>query len=94
MAASAPASSSKAPRFAGIGCFMMVAGFFSGAMIGVLIGKLVGIARRCTPEPGLPVCDWHLFALAGGVLGLISLPTLVLWRLRQAGRDAEHSVGE
>jgi hypothetical protein len=63
---------------------MAVAGFFSGAMIGVLIGKLVGIARRCTPEPGLPVCDWHLFALAGGVLGAVSLPMLVLWRLRQS----------
>ena len=73
---------------------MMVAGFFSGGMIGVLVGKLVGMVRRCTPEPGLPVCDWHLFAFAGGVLGMLSLPTLVLWRLRQSGADAEHSVRE
>ena len=92
-AASSP-EPSRAPRFVGVGCFMMVAGFFSGAMIGVLVGKLVGIARKCTPDPGLPVCDWHVFALAGGVLGMISLPTLVLWRLRQSGSAAEHSVRE
>jgi hypothetical protein len=90
----ASTGSSKAPRFVGVGCFMMVVGFFSGAMIGVLIGKFVGIARRCTPEPGLPVCDWHLFALAGGVLGAVSLPMLVLWRLRQSEPGAEHSVRE
>ena len=92
-AASAP-EPSRAPRFVGVGCFMMVIGFFSGGMIGVLVGKLAGIARRCTPEPGLPACDWHLFALAGGLLGMASLPTLVLWRLRQSGRGAEHSVRE
>ena len=69
---------------------MSVAGFFSGAMVGVLIGKFVGMARRCVPEPGLPVCDWHLFAFFGGLLGAISLPVLVLWRLRQTG-PAEHS---
>ncbi len=72
---------------------MMIVGFFSGAMIGVLAGKFVGMVRRCTPDPGLPVCDWHLFALAGGVLGTISLPILVLWRLRQP-ESAEHSVRE
>ena len=94
MGALPPTERSRAPRFIGVGCFMMVAGFFSGGMIGVLIGKLVGIARKCTPEPGLPVCDWHLFALAGGVVGMLSLPTLVLWRLRQSGAGAEHSVRE
>ena len=86
--------SSRAPVFIGLGCFMMVAGFFSGGMIGVLIGKLVGIIRRCTPEPGLPVCDWHLFAMAGGVLGMLSLPTLVLRRLRQPGVRDEHTLRE
>ena len=82
---------SRAPRYIGAGCFMAVAGFFSGAMIGVLVGKLVGIARRCVPDPGLPVCDWHLFAAAGGLLGAVSLPVLVLWRLRQSVPPAEHS---
>ncbi len=73
---------------------MTIVGFFSGAMIGVLIGKFVGMARKCTPDPGLPVCDWHLFALAGGVVGMLSLPALVLWRLRQPVAGAEHSVRE
>ena len=89
-----PPQPARASRYVGVGCFMMIAGFFSGGMIGVLIGKFVGMARKCTPEPGLPVCDWHLFALAGGVLGMLSLPTLVLWRLRQPASDAEHSVRE
>ena len=73
---------------------MTIVGFFSGAMIGVLVGKFAGMARRCTPEAGLPACDWHLFAFAGGVLGAVSLPMLVLWRLRQSSSGAEHSVRE
>ena len=85
---------SRAPTFLGVGCFMTVVGFFSGAMIGVLVGKFVGMIRRCTPEPGLPVCDWHLFAFAGGVLGAVSLPVLVLWRLRQSDPGAELSGKE
>ena len=89
-----PAGASRAPRMVGVGCFMSIVGFFSGAMIGVLVGKLVGIIRRCVPDPGLPVCDWHLFAFAGGVVGMISLPMLVLWRLRQPAPVAEHSSRE
>jgi hypothetical protein len=91
MADVAPTEPSRAPRYFGVGCFVAVAGFFSGAMVGVLVGKFVGILRRCTPEPGLPVCDWHVFAIAGGLIGALSLPTLVLWRLRQSGPAAEHS---
>jgi hypothetical protein len=59
-------------------------------MIGVLVGKFVGMATRCTPDPGLPVCDWHIFAGAGGLLGAVSLPILVLWRLRQSVPPSEH----
>ena len=94
MDAGGTARPSQAPRYIGIGCFMAFAGFFSGGMIGVLVGKFVGMVRRCVPEPGLPVCDWHLFFLAGGVLSAISLPVLVLWRLRQSASAAEHSDGD
>jgi hypothetical protein len=81
----APASrESLAPRYLGVGCLMLVAGFFSGSMIGVLAGKVVGMARRCVPPEGLPACSWWWFALGGGVLGAISLPTLTLRRLRRS----------
>jgi hypothetical protein len=62
---------------------MTGAGFFSGGMIGVLVGKVVGMARRCVPPEGLPACDWHWFMFVGGVVGAISLPSLTLWRLRR-----------
>ena len=75
---------SDAPRYLGVGCLMFVAGFFSGGMIGVLAGKVVGMARRCVPPEGLPACDWWWFALVGGVLGAISLPSMTLWRLRRS----------
>jgi hypothetical protein len=62
---------------------MIGAGFFSGGMIGVLMGKIVGMARRCVPPEGLPACDWHLYMFVGGLVGAISLPALTLWRLRK-----------
>jgi hypothetical protein len=50
-------------------------------MIGVLVGKVVGNVRRCVPIEGTPACDWYLFALAGMILGVVTLPVLVLRRL-------------
>ena len=82
---------SDAPRLIGVGCLMTVAGLFSGGMIGVLVAKFVGIARRCVPEEGLPACDWHLYALAGMIMGAASLPWLVVRRLRQPPAAGEHS---
>lgn len=58
-----------------------MAGSASGFMIGVFIAKIVSSARRCEPETGIPACDWHLFAVAGMVIGLITLPVLALGRL-------------
>jgi hypothetical protein len=52
-------------------------------MIGVFVAKAVGTVRRCVPLEGLPACDWWSFALVGAVVGVITLPTLVLWRLRR-----------
>lgn len=69
-------------RYLGIGCVTTVGGFFSGGMIAVLIGKVAGWARGCEPPRGLPACDWHVFMLAGGVIGMVMLPALVIWRLR------------
>ena len=30
---------------------------------------------------GLPVCNWYVYVGIGGILGALSLPTLVLMRL-------------
>lgn len=51
-------------------------------MIAVLIGKFVGAARGCVPTEGLPACDWYWYALAGMILGAVTLPILVLRRLK------------
>lgn len=51
-------------------------------MIAVLIGRFVGTARGCVPAEGLPACDWYWFALIGMILGAVTLPLLVLRRLR------------
>lgn len=70
-------------RDIGVGCFTAFIGAPSGAMIGVFVAKAVGTVRRCVPLEGLPACDWWSFALVGAVVGVITLPTLVLWRLRR-----------
>ncbi len=70
-------------RNIGVGCFTAFIGAPSGAMIGVLVAKIVGAARKCVPVEGLPACDWWTYALIGGIVGSISLPALVLLRLRR-----------
>ncbi|NUQ13234.1 MAG: hypothetical protein HUU26_13055 [Gemmatimonadaceae bacterium] len=68
-------------RRIGVGCFTTFIGFWSGGMIGVLIGKVVGGARGCVPIEGTPACDWYYFAAVGMIIGAVSLPVLVLRRL-------------
>ena len=70
-------------RNIGVGCFTGIAGFFSGAMFGVLIAKIVGTVTKCASGLNGQPCDWHVYAGVGGLIGMISLPTLVLWRLRR-----------
>ena len=74
-------------RNLGIGCFTTVIGAPSGAMIGVLVAKFVGIAQKCVPLEGLPACNWYWYAMVGALLGMTTLPTLVLLRLRR-GKSA------
>ncbi len=78
---------SPAVRNFGVGCVTTVAGFFSGGMIGVFTGKIVGLAQRCVPPEGLPACNWWLYAGIGGILGAATLPVLALRRLRQPRTD-------
>jgi len=87
MAASGSGDISPTARNFGVGCITTVAGFFSGGMIGVFIGKIVGLAQRCVPEQGLPACNWWVYAGIGSVLGAVTLPVLALRRLRQGPSD-------
>ena len=70
-------------RNIGVGCFTAIAGFFSGAMFAVLLGKIVGAVRGCAAGPEGQPCNWHIYAGVGALIGAISLPTVVLWRLRR-----------
>lgn len=71
-----------AARTVGIGCFMAVIGFFSGGMIGVLVSKLVAFFTRAPRCDGIPTCDWYIYMLVGGALGVLTLPWLVVSALR------------
>jgi hypothetical protein len=77
---------SRLSRDVGVGCLTAVGGCFSGAMVGVLVGKVVSEVTRCPVPEGLPACNWQVFAGYGGVIGLVTLPALVLWRLRRGAR--------
>lgn len=68
-------------RNAGIGCLMTPVGFASGAMIAVLASKIVAFFTKAPSCPDIPTCNWGMYAVVGGVLGALTLPSLVLWRL-------------
>jgi hypothetical protein len=70
-------------RNLGVGCITIFAGFFSGGMIAVLIGKFVGSAQGCKPPEGLPACNWWVYAGVGAVIGALTLPVLALRRLNR-----------
>ena len=71
-------------RNIGVGCLTTVAGFFSGGMIAVLVGKFVGSMQGCKPPEGLPACNWWVYAGIGAVVGALTLPVLALRRLGRA----------
>ena len=73
-------------RNIGVGCFTAFAGFWSGGMVAVLIGRIVEGVRGAPSCEGLPICNWGTYAVVGGLVGAISLPVLVLRRLRSSRR--------
>ena len=79
--------------YVGVGCLTFFAGGASGAMISVLLAKVIGAARGCTadPETGAP-CGWFVYAVIGGLVGALLLPTIVILRLR-AGRARNSERG-
>ena len=62
---------------------LAVAGFFAGGMIAVAIAKVVGQLQRCTPDPGLPACNHMTYLVVGALIGVITLPTIAIWRARR-----------
>jgi hypothetical protein len=84
-----PLPEDRVGRNIGVGCFTLFIGAVSGAMIGVAVGKLMGFFNRCTPEPGLPACEWWVYAGYGATIGAVTLPVFALWRLRRADRAAD-----
>ena len=74
-------------RNIGVGCLTTMAGFFSGGMIAVLIGKFVGSVQGCRPPEGLPACNWWVYAGIGAVIGALTLPVLALRRLNRNRRN-------
>lgn len=70
-------------RNLGVGCFTAFAGFWSGGMVAVLIGRMVEGFRGSPSCDGVPICNWASYALAGAVIGAVSLPVLALRRLRR-----------
>ena len=70
-----------------------MSGMMGSAMIAVLLAKVVGYASGCSAdaETGAP-CDWLTYALRGGLLGLVLVPTIVIRRMRKtraASRNSE-----
>src|SRR5689334_21455431 len=70
-------------RNIGVGCFTTFIGLWSGAMIAVLVGKIVEAVRGTPACAGVPVCNWNVYAAVGALLGATTLPILALNRLRR-----------
>lgn len=78
--------------YLGVGCLTAVSGMMAFGMIAVLLAKAVGWSRRCAPEAetGAP-CDWLTFWLRGALVGLIVVPTYVIWRIRKSRSASKNS---
>lgn len=85
----APAGVSAGRRIA-IGCFTSWLGLVSGAMVAVFVSKFAAYLTHGPACDGIPSCNWYIYALAGGGLGAVSLPAVVLWVL---GKPKDANAG-
>ncbi|MDB4913357.1 MAG: hypothetical protein JWM95_1001 [Gemmatimonadetes bacterium] len=78
--------------YVGVGCLTAVSGLVGGGMIAVLISKIVGAAVGChaEAETGAP-CHWDQYWTWGAWIGLILLPSVVIWRMRRARAASRNS---
>jgi hypothetical protein len=82
----------RATAYVGVGCFTALAGWAGGAMIAVMLAKIVGWITKCQAgERGEP-CNWFTFAVFGALTGAILLPTIAIWKLRR-GSVADAAAG-
>ena len=67
---------------------MAVIGLAGGGMIAVLVAKIVGAVRGCSPdaETGAP-CGWFFYAVCGALTGLVVVPIVAIWRMRRGERS-------
>ena len=67
---------------------MAVIGLAGGGMIAVLVAKIVGAIRGCSPdaETGAP-CGWFVYAVFGALTGLVAAPSVAIWRMRHGARS-------
>lgn len=79
-------------QYLAIGCMTAVVGLVGGGMIAVLIAKIAGGFTHCKPdaETGAP-CNWTTYWTWGARIGLVLLPTLVLWRFHRGRQKAKNS---
>lgn len=77
--------------YLGVGCLSAVIGVVAGGMIAVFISKIVGSITGCRPEAetGAP-CDWSSYWTWGARIGLILVPSIVLWRMRRVRTSPAH----
>ena len=87
-----PAAPAAGPNRFAIGCLMALPGFFGGGMVGALVAKIVGSFTGCPPPEGVPACDLGTYVAPGAVIGLVLLPSLVLWRLRRSAGHPGNSA--
>lgn len=77
----AAATAVPSSRKVAIGCFTFVLGGMSGAMVAVLLSKFIAFLTRAESCPGIPTCNWYVYAGVGALFGSVSLSGLVVWTL-------------
>jgi hypothetical protein len=73
--------------YLGVGCLTATFGIAGGAMLAVLVAKIVGAIQKCAPDAatGAP-CDWSTYMFWGARIGLVVVPTIAIWRMRRGRR--------
>lgn len=78
--------------YLGVGCLTGFSGMMAGGVLAVLVAKFVGSARNCAAdlETGAP-CGWLTYWLRGAIIGLIVVPTFMIWRMRKVRSATRNS---